>query len=59
MDADTRVGVSEIRAITATVLGISTAKLSGKAARAALVDEFATLGVGRVSTEAARRSRPY
>lgn len=59
LDADNRIKVEDMRAIVSAVLGGSVSKLSRKAAKAALIAEFATLEVGRVSTEAAVRSRPY
>ncbi len=59
MEADPRVKTNEIREIVSAVLGISVSRISKKAARSALVDEFATIQVGRVSTDAAKRSRPY
>jgi hypothetical protein len=59
LDADDRIKVGDMRAIVSAVLGGSVSKLSRKAAKATLVAEFATLEVGRVSTEAAIRSRPY
>lgn len=59
LDSDERIKTQEMRLIASAVLGGSTGKLTRKAAKEAMVNEFATLEVGRVSTDAAMRSRPY
>lgn len=59
LDVDVRIKTPEMRAIATAVLGTSTGKLTRKAAKEAMISEFATLEVGRVSTDAAMRSRPY